>query len=64
MPNPLDTRPLAERFDLTYVGRRTWPNNVTFWLSLAASAAVVACVAALATMGDRSIYTSGDLTNP
>jgi len=57
-----DPRPLSERFDLTYVRHRTWPNNLARWASFALVLAVGGVLAVLALRRDNRIYTAGTLT--
>lgn len=58
-----DRRPLSERFDLRYVRGRLWPYNWMRWLSFTLALAAGIYLAAVTLMGDRRVYSSGELTH-
>jgi len=57
-----DTRPLSERFDLTYVNRAHYADRWTGPCSLALVLVVVVFLGAATILGDRAAYSSGELT--
>lgn len=56
-----DTRPLEERFDLTYVRRMRWPDLVNRCLMWVVVLGGGGALAVLSVRGDHRLYSSGEL---
>jgi len=56
-----DTRPIEERFDITYVRRSHWPDLANRWLMWLVVLGGGGMLAMLAVQGDHRLYSSGDL---
>ncbi len=56
-----DTRPIEERFDITYVRRRHWPDRANRWLMWLVVLGGAGALALLSAQGDRRLYSSGPL---
>lgn len=58
-----DSRPLSERFDLTYVQKRHFADRWTAALGLGLALLVAAGLGGLTLFGGNEVYSSGPLTN-
>lgn len=56
-----DTRPIEERYDITYFRRRHWPDRANRWLMWLVVLGGGGALAVLAGRGDHRLYSSGPL---